>query len=215
MWCNAHAAELRCAVGRVILKVRAGAATFGITDSPFVVDGGVASRLPVHAIEDHQNDVLLPGLECRALQCREIRLVAVLSVGIQRIRWNAAVNSLQSRFAAVGAVFSRVTVEIDSDTRSTRSEGVDRNQPIAVSPPLLVVLGINAPVSNRGLTVIDCGGLQIAQVIGGDGCSGRRDHQYESQTQLPNHRPHPCSRVIEQRSSDRAARFLAVDGPTS
>ena len=160
-----HPAKLRGPPRLVVLKVQSLATSFAVGHLAALPRGRRPRCLPVHAIEDHQHDVLLARLEGGALQPGEVGLIEILRVGIERLRGDLAIQPLQPLGGPVGTRLSLVVVEINPGTGLAGAKGVDGNDPQRVRTPRNVLAWIGTPPTKLSPPLGDPPQLQVAGQI--------------------------------------------------
>ena len=106
-------------------------------------DRGSPGGVPVHAVEDHEHDVLLTGIGRRELQAVDVGLVEVFGVGVERAVGLPAVERGELRGIAVDTVRA-------ADGGQRHAERVDRDQPVRVARMGDVLLRLVTPVAPPG-----------------------------------------------------------------
>ena len=140
--------DAKAEVGRrpsVVLKGESRAPAFRVFHLATRRDRRGAGGMPVHAVEDHEHDVLLAGIGGGHLEPVDIGLVEVLGFRIERAVGQAAVDRLELVGIAVDAVGATDAVE-------RHAEGIDRNQPVGVGRVRDILLGLVTPVAPPGTT---------------------------------------------------------------
>ena len=160
-------------VGRraaVVLKPEARAPSRGVFHRAAGGDRSDSCRVPVHAVEDDQHDVLLTRIGGRHLQPVDVGLVEVLRLGIEGAVRQPAVECHQFLRVAVDAVGA-------AHHGQRHAEGIDRNEPVRVAGVGDILLRMVAPVApdrvagglGFGLHGADAVGLSDVQVFGRGG----------------------------------------------
>ena len=114
--------------------------------------------MPIHAIKNNQDDVLLPLQRGVYLQLVDFCLVKVLCLRIKRSGRYLPKHASQPTGTSVQTVRALDRFQRDS-------KRVNRYQPIGVRRPVSINVWTSAPVAPAGATTSHCGILQVAQVI--------------------------------------------------
>ena len=123
----------------IVLEDQAGADAFGVNFARLVDCSGLG-RLPIHPIEDDQENVFLAHLFDRfALQPIKIGLIGVIRIWIDRIRRKSAVERFDFGSISIETSFVHVLVE-----RS--SVNIGRYQAVGVVGPGCVAAGSISPM---------------------------------------------------------------------
>ncbi len=105
----------------VILESQTRAATFTIADLRVRIGCGGPCGLPVHPIEDDQEDKLLTFFNRFPLKSIDVGLVAIVGIGIQRILRNPAIRFPNLCLIPIATLCSHIRLQ-------GSTEDVDRDQ---------------------------------------------------------------------------------------